>query len=195
LNKTSWVRHGALFPSIKWSKSGSLLIRDDQDGPHYLFWGDSSGIAGLTAAESPNLLDYTNLAGVWLPIRSGHFDSVLVEAGPMPLRLSDGNYLFLYNSARGGYPSSKPNWNLQYNLGFCILDKDNPLKILQRSDNPILSPELAWEIGKPPYLGSTPNVVFVEGWTRLQEPDTFLIFYGAADSVIGAAVLHVQIQP
>jgi hypothetical protein len=35
-----------------------------------------------------------------LNTRSDKFDSVLVESGPEPMRLSDGNYLFLYNSAR-----------------------------------------------------------------------------------------------
>jgi predicted GH43/DUF377 family glycosyl hydrolase len=52
------------------------------------------------------------------------FDSFLVEAGPMPLQLSDGNYLFLYNSARHGYPSKKPNWDVQYNVGYLILDEN-----------------------------------------------------------------------
>ena len=88
------------------------------------------------------------------------FDSLLVEAGPMPLLLSDGNYLFLYNSARHGYPSPKPNWDVQYNVGYLILDGQvyviteittnlfkNPTTIIERSDQPIFSPDLAWEIG------------------------------------------------
>jgi hypothetical protein len=40
----------------------------------------------------------------------------------MPLPLSDGNYLFLYNSARSGYPSNKPGYDLQYNVGWAILN-------------------------------------------------------------------------
>jgi predicted GH43/DUF377 family glycosyl hydrolase len=55
-------------------------------------------------------------------VRNNSFDSVLVEAGPMPLPLSDGNYLFIYNSARKGYPSKKPNWDMQYNVGWAVLD-------------------------------------------------------------------------
>jgi predicted GH43/DUF377 family glycosyl hydrolase len=83
-------------------------------------------------ATTKDLLNYENLPGIWLEVkikinkkityypklkkkkkREDHFDSALVEAGPLPLKLSDGNFLFLYNSARAGYPSPKPNWDLQ----------------------------------------------------------------------------------
>jgi len=51
-----WTRHGAIFPDVdghQWTKSGALLIRDDEEGPHYLFWGDSSQVLGLQV-ECPN---------------------------------------------------------------------------------------------------------------------------------------------
>jgi len=192
--KSSYILHGPIFPDIKWSKSGAMLIRDGYPGPHYLFWGDSSLVPGLQLATSNNLKNWTNQNEIFLPIRPSKFDSALVEAGPMPLILSDGNYLFLYNSARAGYPSPKPSWNLQYNVGYLILDGNNPAKILERSDEPIFSPETAWEIGSYPQLALTPNVVFVEGWYPVpNKNNTFVIFYGAADSVIGAAELIVDI--
>lgn len=111
----------------------------------------------------------------------------------MPLRLSDGNYLFLYNSARDGYPSPRPGSTYQYNVGYAILDGTDPTKILQRSIEPLLSPHMGWEIGEPPFLGLVPNVVFLEGWLPLGT-DTFLAFYGGADSVIGAGIVRVTIQ-
>ena len=47
-------------------------------------------------------------------------------------------------------------------------------------------------LGKEPFLGLTPNVVFVEGWHAIEnEPNSFVIYYGAADSVVGAAKLTV----
>lgn len=92
--KSSYTKYGPLFPSAKWSKSGSLLIR--KNNPSYLYWGDS----GLNLATTNNLINYTNQNGLWLNMRKDNFDSVLVEGGPMPLLLSDGNYLMLYNSAR-----------------------------------------------------------------------------------------------
>jgi len=195
LNKTSWVRHGPLFPDIRWSKSGALLIRDDVGGPHYLFWGDSTLLAGLTIATSTDLMKWQNLPGIFMPERSDHFDKNLIEAGPMPLRLSNKNYLMLYNSARHGYPSPKGGWDMQYNIGWAILDASDPTKIIQRCEEPLLSPELDWEIGNAPYLGLTPNVVFLQGWRKVPEQNnTFLVFYGGADSVVGAAIVTVDIS-
>jgi predicted GH43/DUF377 family glycosyl hydrolase len=119
----------------------------------------------------------------------------MVEGGPPPLRLSDGNYLYIYNSARSGFKSPKPGYDLQYNVGWLILDGSNPLKILQRSEEAILSPELSWEIGFD-YL--TPNVVFLEGLVKNPDPaappNSFLGFYGAADQVIGAVEIKVTIN-
>lgn len=72
------------------------------------------------------------------------------------------------------------------NVGFVILNGTDPTQILQRSEQPIFSPELDWEI-----QGLTPNVVFAEGWFPLGS-DTFLMFYGAADTYVGAAVVSVS---
>uniref|UniRef100_A0A914YKL5 Uncharacterized protein n=1 Tax=Panagrolaimus superbus TaxID=310955 RepID=A0A914YKL5_9BILA len=97
-----------------------------------------------------------------IKIRNNSFDSELVESGATPLKLNTGDYLFIYNSARKGYPSVKPNWQLQYNIGYAILAGTDPTQVLQRSDQPIMSPKLDWEIGNSTdYL--TPNVVFLEG--------------------------------
>jgi predicted GH43/DUF377 family glycosyl hydrolase len=190
--KSSWKRYGALFPTVAWTKSGALLIRDGFPGPHYLIYGDSTLIPGIQIATSTNLLNYTTLPGIFIHTREDKFDSALVESGPPPMLLSDGNYLFIYNSARK-YPQSKNG--LQYNVGWAILDGKDPTHIIQRCEEPILSPTLPWEIGTKPYLGLTPYVVFVEGMRRHgNAPNSFVIYYGAADSVIGAAVVDVHIR-
>jgi len=186
--KDSWKRYGPLFPNESWTKSGALLIRDGFPGPHYLFYGDSK----LEIATSTDLLTWTTQPNKLIETRSDHFDSALVESGPMPLPLSDGNYLFIYNSARDGYPSKKPGWSLQYNVGWLILDKTDPTKIIERSEVPLFGPDLGWEKGDAPYLGLTPNVVFLEGWISIGK-DTFLVFYGGADSVMGAGLITVTI--
>lgn len=195
-DKSSWIRHGPLFPEIPWSKSGALLLRDDVPGsPHYLIFGDSSLLPGIQMATSYDLKKWTILPGLFMEVRPNSWDSALVESGPMPLRLQDGNYLFIYNSARGGFPSKKPGYQFQYNVGFLILDKDDPTKILQRSDEPILSPVLSWETGlNPSGLALVPNVVFCEGWSSVG-PNKFNLYYGGADSVIGAAALQMVPHP
>jgi len=191
----NWKRHGILFPNLGhggWSKSGAMLIREKP--PHYLFFGDSSYEPGLQVATSNDLLNWSLRPGTMLDMRKDKFDSALVEAGPMPLPLSDGNYLFIYNSARKGFPSIKPNFDFQYNVGFAILDKDDPTKVLQRSEFPIISPILAWEKGTLPNLHLTPNVVFLEGWIPYGPNNRFLVFYGGADSVVGVGIVDVKIQ-
>ena len=83
----SWTRHGAVFPSVQGSKSAALLIRDA--GPHYLLWGDSS----IRITNSSDPTSWPDIGEVLLAPRPGQFDSKLVESGPPPLKLSNGNYL------------------------------------------------------------------------------------------------------
>lgn len=194
--KSSWIRHGPVFPDIPWSKSGALLLRDDVPGsPHYLIFGDSSLMPGIQMATSYDLKKWTIQSGLFLEVRTNSWDSALVESGPMPLRLEDGNYLFIYNSARGGFPSKKPGYQFQYNVGWLILDKNDPTKILQRSDQPILSPVRDWEKGSNPNgLALVPNVVFCEGWAA-SGPNQYTLYYGGADSVIGAVSLKMNPSP
>ena len=173
-----WVRHGTLYNT--WSKSGAIII--DNKKPHYfMIWGDSS----LAFTASDDLRTFKTLNKSWLQTRSDKFDSVLVESGPPPIKLSDGNYLFVYNSAK------HIEFNkIQYNVGYLILDGENPQNILQRSDVPILSPDMKWE--KEGLVG---NVVFVEGMKILVNKlgnDKFFIVYGAGDANIGGALVTVQ---
>jgi predicted GH43/DUF377 family glycosyl hydrolase len=74
----------------------------------------------------------------------------------------------------------------------CIFVKD-PTRVIARSSEPLISPTLGWEKGDSPWLGLTPNVVFLEGWrpnTFLQ--NSFIAYFGGADSVMGAALIHVE---
>jgi len=184
-SREAWTRYGPLFNQSLWTKSGALLIRDGYPGPHYLIYGDSSLVPGLQIASSPNLINYTTLPELFLEVRNqSFFDSKLVESGPPPMLLSDGNYLFLYNSARVDTNSSN---GLQYNIGWCIINGTDPTQVVARSNVPLLSPELSWEIS-----GLTPNVVFVEGMEQAAT-NSFVFFYGAADTAIGAALVTVEI--
>jgi len=96
-----------------------------------MIWGDNY----LTLATSDDLFTWTN-HGKFIETRADHFDSSLVESGPPPLKLDDGNYLFFYNSARAGFEKEpqKPDYDLQYNVGWLILDGTDPSIILQRSE-------------------------------------------------------------
>ena len=67
--------------------------------------------------------------------RPNKFDSYLCEPGPHPVKLSDGNYFFIYNSAKIIHPPDwRPDYDREYNAGYLILDHDNPTEWLERSD-------------------------------------------------------------
>lgn len=190
-NSSQWTHHGAVFPDIQNSKSGALLLRDE--APHYLLWGDSS----IRIVKSDNILSWPSDGGqILLSPREDSFDSRLVESGPPPLRLADGNYFFFYNSAQLGWPDDP---NTSYNVGWVILDGKDPSVIIQRSAEPLLSPKFAWEQGVAPYSCNVPNVVFLEAAHPLPNDNAesginrFRVYFGGADNTIGSAVVEVSL--
>jgi predicted GH43/DUF377 family glycosyl hydrolase len=138
----NWSRLGAVFPGSKAeSKSGALLVRPSP--PHYLYWG--AGVIAL--ATSNDLVTFTTVNASFITRRSNYFDNGLVEAGPSPLRLLNGDYIFFHNSdtAAGGGDFGS------YNPGWVILDGADPTVIKQRSEVPLLSPIFGWERGVAPF--------------------------------------------
>ena len=83
----------------------------------------------IRVAKSDNLLSWPDIGEIFLKPRPFNFDNFLVESGP-PLRLSDGNYIFFYNSVETGWPGDSA---ASVNPGWVILDGDDPTKIVQRS--------------------------------------------------------------
>ncbi|GAV09226.1 hypothetical protein RvY_18800 [Ramazzottius varieornatus] len=178
----NWTRHGPVFPTERGSKSGALLLRDQ--APHYLLWGDLD----IRIAESNDPKRWPTVGDILFSPRSNRFDSRLVESGPPPLRLSNGDYLFLYNSAQLQWPEN-PKKN--YYVGWVILDGTNPKIIKARSASPLLGPQFAWETGQHPYLCNAPNVVFLEAAYPVGQ-DKFVVFFGGADANIGQALIKVS---
>jgi predicted GH43/DUF377 family glycosyl hydrolase len=123
-DRNSWERLGPVFPNYQNSKSGALLLRNRP--PHYLFWGDSD----IRVAMSDDFKKWKDIGTIFLSPRADHFDSRLVESGPPPLLLSNGDYLFIYNSAEKGWPEDPQT---AYHVGWVILDGNNPTIIKQRS--------------------------------------------------------------
>jgi predicted GH43/DUF377 family glycosyl hydrolase len=70
-----------------------------------------------------------------------------------------------------------------YSLGIALLDLEDPARVLERQDEPILKPELDWEIN-----GHVPQVVFSCGQADLGH--RLPLCYGTEDAVIGVAELQ-----
>jgi len=169
----AWTRHGVMWPG----KSAALLIRP-AGPPHYLYQGDTS----IALWKTDDLFNFTLVARDFIAPRDGEFDSGLVEAGPPPLALSTGDYIFFFNSADGCYHAE-----------YAILSGADPTVILQRAAAPLLSPTRDWERGAAPAECNVACVVFLEAAAPVDgQPDVFDVWFGGSDAVVGTARVSVK---
>jgi predicted GH43/DUF377 family glycosyl hydrolase len=108
------------------------------------------------------------------------WDGGRVGAGAPPIRCPDG-WLEIYHG------STKPAGDSgvgAYSAGALVLDLDEPHRIVRKSAEPILAPEADFE-----RAGFVPNVVFPTG--VVEQGDTLLVYYGAADTVCAVAELSM----
>jgi beta-1,2-mannosidase len=178
LDLIHWERKGVILPAYKgnwnkgWTKSGAIVPKKI-DGKYWMYWlgtaADKTDQMGLSS--STDLIHWSEATETpVLARRPGMFDSRVVEPGPPPI-LTDGGIVLIYNGADD---------KLVYRTAVAIFDRNDPRKILYRSDAPIFAPEKEWE-----KMGQVPNVVFVEG--MVQKGKRFFFYYGAADKNVGVA--------
>ncbi|PYX12595.1 MAG: glycosidase [Acidobacteria bacterium] len=183
LDLIHWERKGVILPSYKghwnvgWTKSGAI-VPEKIDGKYWMYFlgtsADKTDQIGL--AYSTDRLHWTEATDTpVLPRRPGQFDSRVVEPGPPPILTSRGIVL-IYNAADD---------KLVYRTALAIFDRQDPRKVLFRSDKPIFEPEKEWE-----KIGQVPNVVFVEGMAK--KGNRYLFYYGAADKYVGVAEASVN---
>lgn len=97
-----------VFPKNQSLKSGALIIRDSP--PHYMYYIKEMWFGStIHIATSNDLMNWTQLPYDLFGGRPGMFDSHLVESGPPPLKLSSGDYFFLYNGHEDSY-TYLPGW-------------------------------------------------------------------------------------
>ncbi len=178
-----WDRKGVLLPAYKgnwnkgWTKSGAI-VPEKIDGKYWMYWlgtaADKTDQMGIS--YSTDLLHWTEATETpVLPRRPGKFDSRVVEPGPPPI-LTQNRIVLVYNGADD---------QLVYRTGVAVFDREDPRKLLSRTDQPIFTPEKEWE-----KVGQVPNVVFVEGMER--QGKRWLFYYGGADKYVGVAEAPVQ---
>jgi predicted GH43/DUF377 family glycosyl hydrolase len=69
-----------------------------------------------------------------------------------------------------------------YRLGLAMLDRDDPGRLLIRSNEWIFGPEADYE-----RIGDVPDVVFPCGWVLDDDGQTVRLYYGAADTSVCVA--------
>jgi len=123
----------------------------------------------LCVAFSEDLKTWCNIRSVLSP-RHDCWDSLKIGAAGTPIELNEG-WLCIYHGV---------SYEMVYSLGAVLLDKNNPERVLARSEKPILKPSKDYEI-----YGKVPNVVFSCGNVVID--DKVLVYYGGADSVLCVA--------
>jgi len=164
---TTIERHGMIFPP----QNKDVCLFPEKIQNKYIALhrplGDTFGKPSIWYAESPDLLHWGNHSCLMRP-GDNEWEQEKIGAGPQPIKTPDG-WLLLYHGC---------GHNSIYSLFLCLLDLNDPRKILKRGNFPILTPEDKWETN-----GFFPNVVFSNGWVLI--PDgTVKIYYGAADNSI-----------
>lgn len=218
----NWQRHGAMLPDWDFTKAGGVYTKFDENGkpfvkPKQNSWSKGGGIFPekinnqflmlfgeyrMWLATSDDGIKWTGEQKPFLEPRPGnYFDNTFVEMGPPPLK-TDKGWLVLYHGV------NKKHW---YQIGFLLLDLNNPRKILFRSKEPIFEPTEPYELSglvdvlpggvpamqkmSPEELNKfikeatakkiMPRVVFCCG--AVPVGGILKLYYGAGDSVIGLA--------
>jgi len=194
----TWQKHGPIFKDFKEgkyhnreTKSGAIVteLKDGKlvaakiNGKYWMYFG----VPHIWLASSEDLIQWQpvetidgNLAPVLSP-RPGYFDSWLVEAGPPPVLTEDG-IVVLYNAGNQKEIGVKELANRIYTAGQALFDKSEPWKLLDRTNQPFLKPELPFEKSGQYVDGTT----FVEGLVFFR--NQWYLYYGTADSMVGVVV-------
>lgn len=107
--------------------------------------------------------------------RHRSWDANRVGLGPPPIETSEG-WLIIYHGVR-----TTASGNL-YRVGLALLDLET-LRITHRCQGWVLAPREPYEM-----VGQVDNIIFPCGAVVDEETDEILVYYGAADSVVGLAV-------
>lgn len=112
----------------------------------------------------------------WITPRKGNWDSKKVGIAAPPIKTKKGWILFYHGVSEE---------DKFYRVGAFLLDLKNPTKIISRSDEPLLEPEMPYE-----KEGYVPNVVFPCGAVNIG--DKIFVYYGGADKVVGVAIIKLK---
>jgi predicted GH43/DUF377 family glycosyl hydrolase len=164
---------------ISWQDIGPL-VRGEDNKDHVLFPRRIRGRyvslhrrpPQVWLAESDDLVHWPEdrMRPIFGPRPDNGWDERRVGGNGVPIETEHG-WLMLYHAY---------NYQHVYRLGVCLLDLDDPSRVLGRPAAFIFEPEEQWEI-----RGDVPAVVF--SCANPVVNDTVHVYYGGADHVIGLA--------
>ncbi len=166
-NLIDWERKGVVLDE---SNKDASLFPEKIDGRYVMFHRREPDIWLAYSNDLENWYDHISIMS---PLPSSEWEHNKIGIAGPPIKTEKG-WLLIYHG------TSKEK---RYCLGAALLDLDDPSIVIARQKEPILEPELDWEVN-----GCVPNVVFSCGQVEFE--DRILIYYAGADSAIGVAELR-----
>jgi predicted GH43/DUF377 family glycosyl hydrolase len=120
---------------------------------------------------------YGNFEKYALPLQRKPEDHI--EVGAPPVKTKYG-WLIIYSYIRNYFSDRR-----SFTIEAALLDLNNPLKVIARTESPILAPEEYYE-----RIGLVPNVVFPSG--AIVRGDNLYLYYGAADTTCCLAFVKLS---
>ncbi len=120
---------------------------------------------------------YKNFEKYSLPLQRNPQDHI--EVGAPPLKTEHG-WLLFYSYIRNYFSPDR-----LFSVEAVLLDLKNPLKVIARTEYPILTPEEYYE-----KIGLVPNIVFPSGALIMKDKWIYL-YYGAADTTCSLALIEL----
>jgi len=166
---------------ISWRRIGPLVTGEDNKD-HVLFPRKIAGRyvtlhrrpPAIWIAYSDDLQNWEDFRVVMEP-RLGNWDGRRIGANGVPIETEHG-WLLLYHA----YDDEKT-----YRFGVCLLDLEDPTRVIARPKPFIMQPEETWEL-----RGDVPCVVFSAA--NLVVDGTVHVYYGGADRLIGLATCRLD---
>ena len=180
LNPECYRRHG---PRIAGDNKNCVVFPEKIDGQYVILHRPMPRIECIRVSSLDD--EWPVKGETILGPRPGTWRSSRVGAGSPPIRTRIG-WLFAFHGA-----TTIEEGNV-YSMGWCVLDLENPEKVLYVSNDPALTPEAPYEIelGLIPQVGhenfiTGVRVVFAQGLVEMG--DDLIVYYGAADVSVAAA--------
>ena len=159
-------RNAVLFPEKINGNFARLERPQNIDAKGHIWYSESPDLQ-FWGRSMPICLPYMN----WAQRKTG--------PGCIPIKTEHG-WLEIYHAT--STTASTEN----YYLGVCLLDSDEPWKVISAPKEFILAPEEIYEC-----IGQTPNVVFTGGGCEMDDGQYF-VYYGGADTRLCLAKTTIQ---
>ena len=167
---------------LHWERKGVMLDEPNKDaalfpekinGRYLMFHRRAPDI---WIGFSDDLMSWDDHQSIMSPVPDSDWESTKIGLGGPPIKTPQG-WVIIYHGV-GGEPR-------KYSLGIALLAGDDPSQVLHRQAEPILEPELDWEVH-----GFVPNVVFSCG--QVVVGDQLYVYYAGADTAIGVAAVPIS---